>query len=55
MPHRSILRIVPIAMSARLVKENLKKSKTPEDLVKKGTKNIVGTAMIREAAAFIDF
>lgn len=57
MPHTAILRTIPISMSAKLAIKNLKKvkKKSAKDFIKQGTENIVGTALIKETAQFIDF
>ena len=46
-----ILKVIPIVMSAKLAKRNLKKKK----ILNQGVENIVGATLIKETANFIDF
>ena len=51
MTYKSILGIVPIAMSLGVVKENLKGK---GNIVKKGVKSIVGVSLIKGTANFLN-
>jgi len=46
-----ILKIVPLAMSLRLVEDNIKKKKK-KSIVGQGMTNIVGASFINEVAKF---
>ena len=54
MTYNAILKTIPVTMSAKLAARNLRKKKKI-NLIKQGTENIVGTALIKETANFLDF
>lgn len=57
MTYKKIAQIIPTMQSISLVKENLKQVKkkktTTKDMLKLGTKNIVGTSLIKVNADLI--
>ena len=55
--YKDILQVIPAMQSTTLAVDNLnfmhKKNKDASDFMKQGTKNIIGTQMIKETANFI--
>jgi len=57
MSYKTIMNIIPTVQAASLVKDNIKDSKKKDkkagDMIKMGTKNIVGTNLIKINADLI--
>lgn len=51
---KDILRLVPTIQSINLLEMNMSKNKSPKDIIKKGTMNILGTTFIKEESDFIE-
>lgn len=49
-----ILSLIPVIQSANLVSDNLKKKKGSKNLLKQGTRNLVGISLISATASSID-
>lgn len=56
MTEKDILKVIPLVMTTKLLKDNLKKKKKNDaiDIMELGVRNIVGVSLIKETSDFIE-